>query len=96
MAHNQIFKWAIWNGHFWADLEKSRNYSKWVKSVNFNKDCLGRRISKVCSVLVDPFSAEDDRFANVGVTVRSRFKHVFAVFGRDRDFFIGLKFLFDN
>ena len=70
---------------------KSRNYSKWVKSVNFNKHCLGRSNSKVCSVLVDPFSAEDDRFVNVGVAVRSRFKHVFAVCGRDRGFFIGWK-----
>ena len=69
----------------------SRDYSKWVKSVNFNKHCLGRSNSKVCSVLDDPFCAEDDRFVNVGVAVRSRFKHVFAVCGRDRGFFIGWK-----
>ena len=22
MAHNEILKWAIWYGHFWADLQK--------------------------------------------------------------------------
>ena len=82
-----IFEWLVFPS--WPI--KSRNYSKWVKSVNFNKHCLGRSISKVCSGLDDPFSAEDDLFVNVGVAVRSRFKHVFAVCGRDRDFFIGWK-----